>query len=362
MLTEGLTVGVEEEFLLVDPTGALAPVAPDVLRRVADDRVKPELMRYQVETTSGVCTDLGDLERQLADLRHAVAEAAVGVGAHLVAAGAPLRDGSGVELLTQTDRYRALATHFPDAAATSGTCACQVHVGIGDRELAVQVLGRLRPWLPTLFALSTNSPVSGGRDSGWSSTRYGRQLRWPTFTAPAPWRTAAAYDRAVRSLVGSGAALDPRNVYFLARLSPRYPTIEIRVADTALEVADAVLLAGVCRALVSSLVEDVRRGRPSAVVSDPDLRADLLDVAAHGAPTSERAHGATWADLLRTILPGLRLTGDAELVMAGLDRVARIGTGAVRQRRLLAGSRDLEHFVPRLAATAVSDAPVQGSA
>jgi carboxylate-amine ligase len=354
-----LTVGVEEEFLLVDPAGALAPVAPEVLRLVADDRVKPELMRYQVETASGVCTDLRDLERQLGELRHAVAEGAVGAGALLVATGAPLRDGPGVELLTQTERYRALATHFPEAAATSGTCACQVHVGIGDRELAVQVLGRLRPWLPTLFALSTNSPVSGGRDSGWSSTRYTRQLRWPTFAAPAVWRTAAAYDRAVRSLVGSGAALDPRNVYFLARLSPRYPTIEIRVADTALEASDAVLLAGVCRALVSSLVEDVRRGRPSPVVSDAALRADLLDVAAHGAPTAERGHAATWADLLRTILPELRMTGDADVVLAGLDRVARVGTGAQRQRRLLAAAPDLGGFVSALATTALSGTPVQ---
>lgn len=367
-----LTVGVEEEFLLLDPEGAVLPLAPAVLGRVADERVKAELMTYQVETNSGVCTDLGELERQLGDLRRRVAAAAGAEGARLVAAGTPPGDERGLDFLTDSERYRSLAARFPAAVATGGTCACQVHLGMADRDLAVQVLGRLRPWLPTLLALGTNSPVSGSRDSGWSSTRYRRQLRWPTFAAPAAWATADAYDRSVAALVRNRAAYDERSVYLLARLSPRHPTIEIRVADTALETWDAVLLAGVCRALVASLVADQRRGRPPVTVSDRELGARLLAVAARGAPVrvpSQRsagppvpARGFSVTGLRRKILPELRATGDAELVMAGLDRLARVGTGAQRQRRLLAASRDLRDFVTAVAAVGLSEVPAAGTA
>ena len=128
--------------------------------------------------------------------------------------------------------------------AEAGTCACHVHVGVPSREVGVQVLARLRPWLAPLLAASANSPIAGGHDTGWASWRYVIQSRWPTSVPPAAWPDAAAYDAAVRRLIGRGAALDERNVYFLARLSPRYPTIEVRVADVCLDTGTAVLLAG----------------------------------------------------------------------------------------------------------------------
>jgi carboxylate-amine ligase len=359
-----LTVGVEEEFLLLDPDGASVPVAPDVLRRVDDPRVKHELMTYQVESASDVCLDLETLGRQLTDLRRRVADAAESIGVRLVTAGVAPCDRPGLEFLTESPRYRGLAARFPSALATSGTCACHIHVGVPDRELAVQVLGRLRAWLPSLFALGTNSPLSGGRDTGWSSTRYRRQLRWPTFAAPVSWPTAAAYDQAIRSTLRNGTAFDARSVYYLARLSPRYPTIEIRVADTCLDASDAVLLAGVSRALVTSLVDDVRLGRPPLEIADPQLRVELLQVALHGpsaapppessAPSAD-ARPALLEPLLRKVLPVLRSSGDADVVTAGVERVARLGTGAQRQRRFMADAASPRHFVSAMAAAAVSE-------
>jgi carboxylate-amine ligase len=366
-----LTVGVEEELLLLDPDGAALPVAEEVLRRADDDRVKRELMTYQVEVASDVFVDLGQLERQLTGLRRRVAAAAERVGARLVAAGVTPGEQPGLELLSDSPRYRALAARFPAALATSGTCAFQIHVGVPERDVAAQVLGRLRPWLPSLLALGTNSPMSGGRDSGWSSTRYRRQLRWPTFIPPGSWPTAAAYDEAIRSALRDGSAYDERSVYFLARLSPRYPTIEIRVADTCLDAADAVLLAGVSRALVATLVHDVRRGRPPLEVAEPELRAELLRVALRGTPAlvpPQRSAGppATGAPvlverLLRKILPALRSSGDVDRVVAGLERQARLGTGAQRQRRMRAEATTPAQFISAMADVAVSGSPTTGA-
>lgn len=361
-----LTVGVEEELLLLDPEGAVLPVAPDVVRLVGDERVGPELMTYQVESSSSVCHDLGELGRELTDLRRRVADAAASHGALVVASGVAPMDRPGLEFLSDGPRYHQLAARFPAALASSGTCACHVHVGVPDRGLAVLVLGRLRAWLPALLALGTNSPMSGGRDTGWSSTRYRRQLRWPTFVAARPWSSEAAYDGAVRALLRRGRAFDERSVYFLARLSPRYPTIEIRVADTCLDAADAVLLAGVSRALVATLADDVRLGRPALEVTDPDLRDDLLRVAVHGAPFllpspvlagPEAATRAFLVErLLHKILPRLRADGDGDVVLAGLERLARLGTGAQRQRRLARAATTPRQLVSALAAATVSEA------
>lgn len=354
-----LTVGVEEEFLLLDPEGAVRPVAADVIRALDDPRVKPELMTFQVETNSGVWTDLADLDRELRDLRIRVAGACRDLGVRLVAAGAPLMDDPGVEFVTDAPRYRGLAAQHPEATAAAGTCACQVHVGLPDRDLAVHVLARLRTWLPTLFALATNSPVADGRDTGWQSTRYARQLLWPTFAPPEPWADAVAYDDAVAALIASGTAYDERSVYHLARLSPRYPTIEIRVADTCLAVDDAVLLAGVCRALVTVLAADVERGRPALKVSGTALRTALLAVAVDGRPPSsgpdEVTRAVVAARLLRTILPGTTDCDDADVLLCGLERLHREGTGADRQRRLLAMHRAPPAFVDVLASATAGE-------
>lgn len=352
-----LTVGVEEEFLLLEPSGAPAPRAADLVRLTGSDgRIVPEFMAYQVETVTPVCRRLDDLHTNLVRLRLRAARGAERLGVHLVSTGAAPFAAGPVGALTDNPRYRELARRFPDAAAGGGTCACQVHVGIPDRDLAVDVLARLRPWLPMLLALNVNSPLVRGADGGWSSNRYRVQLRWPTFRPPQVWAGAERYDRAVRSLIARGAAMDQGSVYFLARLSARYPTVEVRVADAGLTVEDSLLFAGVVRGLVASLIDDSRRGRPVAPLSRARLSAALLAVAHHGpamrgsARRDPAAARAAIADrLLAKIAPALDETGDTDEVRAGLDRLSRLGTGADRQRDLWARTRSARPFVAALA-------------
>ncbi|WP_436533024.1 carboxylate-amine ligase [Actinoplanes sp. HUAS TT8] len=332
-----LTIGVEEEFLLLDPDGAVSPTAASVVRH-APGRVKPELMSYQVETATAVCEDLQDLRRDLTRLRLIAADAAEQTGSRLVAAGVAPLPGGPRGALTEADRYRELARRFPDATR-AGECGCHVHVGVPDRELAAAVLTRLRPWLPALLALTVNSPFAGGVDTGWASARYPAQLRWPTFRPPGVWASAEHYDRAVRGHIDSGAALDPAGVCYLARLSPRYPTIEVRVADTGLDVADTVLLAGVVRALVAALLDDVRRGEKIVPAPDTRIRADLELSARGRLPASQRLPAKVTPFLL----------ADTGEVYAGFERLRREGTGADRQRRLWARHGPSSAFVRELA-------------
>ena len=136
------------------------------------------------------------------------------------------------------------------------------------------------PSLASLLAITVNSPIAGGHDTAWASRRYPLWSRWPTATPPAVWPDVAAYDAAIRGLIDRGAALDEQGVYLFARLSSRYPTVEVRVADVCLDVGTAVLLAGLTRALVATALAEARRGTP--VATAPWASAALVAAARHG--------------------------------------------------------------------------------
>jgi carboxylate-amine ligase len=362
------TLGVEEELLLLDPaTGQVTPGAPELLDRLGVVRwAKAELMRFQFEATTDICTSLDQLRAQLAAHRQAAAAAAQGLGCVLVASGTAPYGTPGLAQLTPSPRYLELARRFPAIVADGGgSCGCHVHVGVGSRELGVQVLNRLGPWLPVLLALAANSPFAGDCDTGWASWRYRRWARWPTARPPPACASAAAYDALVRDLVRQGAALDEPSVYFLARLSPRYPTVEVRIADTCLAVEDAVLLAGLVRALVTTAINEASQGVPVQPVSASRIEAATLAAARHGlvGPGLDPWTGATIAQrilldrLLDHVWAALARAGDDQEIAALVGRLDQHGTGATRQRAMRASAASAGEL-----ATALARATLAGAA
>jgi carboxylate-amine ligase len=368
------TLGVEEEFLLLAPTsGRAVPASAEMLRRLAGEpAVTPEFLRYQIETASRVCDGLGQVRSELGRLRGLLAGAATRAGCVLVAGGVvPFGGRPALSAATDLPRYRQLAERFPALVPNGGTCGCHVHIGVANRELGVEVLSRIRPWLPQLLAVSANSPVAWGRDTGWSSWRYPLWSRWPTVRTPEMWPDVSRYDAAVRELVDSGAAIDPRSVHFHARLSPRYPTVEIRVADVCLTVDHAVLLAGLVRALVATAVGEYREGRPPPSARSRAITAALAAAARNGLggagldlATGDVAPQRRLFDrLLDHVQPGLRVTGDGAEVERLAGDVAAQGTGADRQRELWAATDTPAEFVGALAeATAAPGSAAKGPA
>ena len=358
-----ITLGVEEEFVLLDPsTGATVLAAPDLVRMLdGEPGVQQELMRFQVETGTRVCTGLDDLGRELIRLRRLAAAAAAQLGCRLVASGVAPYGTPGLAAVTGQPRYRELARRYGPVVAEAGTCGCHVHVGVPSRDLGVQVLARLRPWLAPLLAVTANSPIAGGHDTGWASWRYVIQSRWPTATPPAAWPDAAAYDAAVRRLIARGAALDERSVYFLARLSPRYPTVEVRVADVCLDAGTAVLLAGLTRALVATALAEARRGTPAAAPSR-QVAAALAAAARQGLagagadPVTGQVVDAPAlrSRLLDHVYPALSDHGDTETVTGLLRRLEDRGTGADRQRALFTRAASAPAFITALARATLS--------
>ncbi|MGC3995255.1 MAG: glutamate--cysteine ligase [Propionicimonas sp.] len=334
------TVGVEEEFLLVDAHGYPVGVAG----AAADDaQVELELMEQMVETGTSPCLDAGDLAEQLRQRRHVVARAAADAGARLVAVATspqPVRSS-----VTATARYQHILAEFGLTAREQLTCGCHVHVEVADADEGVAVLDRIGPWLPTLLALSANSPFWQGQDSGYASYRSQVWRRWPTAGPSDPFGSADAYEAVLEGLIASGAALDSGMVYFDARLSQRYPTVEVRVADVCLRSPHALLLALLARALVETAARGELATGPAA-----GGRAELLRAAAWRAARSglrgplvhpltlrQEPADAVVAALLEQLRPVLAEQAEWELAQVLWTDVLTRGTGAQEQRGWASG-------------------------
>src|SRR5664279_212594 len=331
------TVGVEEEFLLVDPeTRRLRAVAAAVVAAAPD--AEAELQCTQVEIGTSPQTQLSDLRADLVRLRRDVAATARTVGVVIAATGAAPYDEAAT--ITADERYEAMAEVYGPVASRQQVCGCHVHVAVESRELAVAVSDRVRPWLAVLLAASANSPFWQGADTGYSSWRSQVWARWPTAGPPRYFGSLAAYEETAAALVATGAALDRAMLYFDVRPSERYETIEFRVADVCLTVDDAVLVAALTRGLVDTAAAAAQRGEPAPQVRPELVRgahwraaryglaADLVDLRHCRLVSAEQLLG----DLVEHVRPALEVNGDLAETSEQVDRVLREGPGAERQR------------------------------
>ena len=346
------TVGVEEEMLLVDlATGRPRSVAGRVIDAAASGRpsetgseggVEGELQRYMVETQSSVCTELADVEGELRGWRHRVAVAAREAGAGSAALGTAPLAGDG--LITPKPRYLRMVERFGPVVHDALTCGSHVHVGVESDEEGVAVIDRIRVWLPVVLALSANSPFSNGQDTGYASYRSQLWLRWPSAGPSDLFGSAAAYHSVVRSMVESGVLLDDGMIYFDARLSHRYPTVEIRAADVCADLGDTMVVAAICRGLVETASRAAAAGEPPLPLSSSLLRLATWQAAHDGVdgmlvdPATMRPEPAAVVveQLVDAIRPALASFGDLERVEEGVARLLSTGSGATRQRRTFA--------------------------
>lgn len=335
-----LTMGVEEEFHVLDAaTGELASAAP-MLRNQPGASFSPELQGAMVETASRVHTDLAFLRRDLVARRRAVSTAAQRHGLELAACGTVPGSGLGVGSVYPSARYEWMADQYRQIVAEQQLCACQVHVGVADRHLAVRVTRRIRSWLPVLLALSASSPLFQRLDTGYASYRTVAVSRWPTAGPPCDFETADEYDRTVAALVRSGVISDAGMIYFDARLSAHQPTVEIRVADSCPHIDDVVLLAALSRALVATEVAADERGEPVSTASLPLVRAASWRAARSGlagpliSPVTwtARPAAATVAELLAYVRPVLTEWGEWDTVHELAEALLARGCSAERQR------------------------------
>ena len=293
-----------------------------------------EFKLEQAEIASEPVAELGALARQLHERRVELIDSAARRG--VLVAGLGTSPLAAPPTATPDERYRRMHERFGLVAGEQLTCGAHVHVSVGSRAEGVAVIDGARRWLAVLLAMSANSPYWSGRDTGYASYRSIAWGRWPTAGPTAAFGDPERYDRLVGQLVDAGAAVDPGMIYFDARLSAHYPTVEFRVADVGQRVADSVLLAALCRAPGGHRRRRARAGRAGGRC----CAAAAWRAARYGLTAScwtwrrgGSARPHTCSTTCSTMLgPALRRGGDAAAVHREVDRLLAGGTGAALQR------------------------------
>ena len=359
--TDEYTIGVEEEYQVIDPkTRGLAARAERVLERVrqalGDEEVAPELRASQIEVMSPVCRSLAEVRAELVRLRGAITQAAEEEGVRIAAASTHPFSHWREQPLAPEERYQKLLESYQRLLRQQLAFGFHVHVGLEDRGTALEVMNRLRPWLAPLLALSANSPFWLGEDTGYASYRTQVWGRLPTAGPPATFSSLAEHDALVRALVETGSVLDTASVYWDVRLPEKLKTVEVRVSDACSRVDEAVMLAGLSRALVRSCRERGERGESYPSVRPELMRAAHWRASRHGLDGElvdpEAARAVPAQEVIEKMLafarPALEEAGDREEVAALARETLERGNGASRQRRAYERAGRLEDVVDML--------------
>src|SRR3954464_160216 len=286
-----LTLGAEEELHLIDlDQWELSARAPQILSRLPAEFYSAEIQRTTVETNTAVVRDLSDLREELLRLRAGLVQAAAKENLGVAAVGTAPRSTYADFELTSTGRYSRMQEQYRLLVDEQLICGTQIHVGVADRDMAVEIGQRIARDLPVLLALSASSPFWNGQDTGYASIRTIIWQRWPSAGSPGRLSSAAEYDQLVADLIGSGVIADAKMAYFDVRPSSHAPTLELRVCDACPLVDDAVLIAGLFRAMVRAAALDVQAGRPHRPAPAPLHRAAVWQ-AARGGLTRELLDG-----------------------------------------------------------------------
>ncbi|OBF30518.1 hypothetical protein A5724_23595 [Mycobacterium sp. ACS1612] len=350
----GDTIGVEEEYHLIDPVTAELHALSGQF--TTNEYVTSELQATQLEIATPVCDTLTELRHELAKARQAAGELAGHSGAAILATGThPFAHWQDLERVA-LPRYDTMADRFGALADRQNICGLHVHVSVPDLATALTIMNRVRPYVSALAALTSSSPFHEGSDTGFASFRTMCWSMWPTSGMPPVLRSVDEYQQLVADLTAAGVIDDASTLYWDVRPSIRYPTLEFRAADVCMNIDDAILHAGLVRSLVRTLAQ--RSQTPA--LSDASITAARWRAARYGIrgdlcdPNSGAIMPAPLVirRVIAQLEPDLREHGEFDLIGEAVARVFERGTSADRQRaEFVRSHHDLRHVV-RFAARA----------
>ncbi|MCH8135327.1 MAG: carboxylate-amine ligase [Proteobacteria bacterium] len=242
------TIGIEEEYLLVDrDTRALVVDPPKSLMRECEEligeQVSSELLRSQIEIGTKVCNNIQEAREDLARLRKVIVEVAANHNIAPIAASTHPFSRWQDQKQTQKDRYEALTLEMQGAARRLVICGMHVHVGIENDELRIDLMNQMSYFLPHLLALSCSSPFWGGHDTGLKSYRLTVFDALPRTGLPERFDSWSEYQRHLQILIDAGLIEDSTRIWWDLRPSARYPTLETRIMDVCTRIDDAIAIA-----------------------------------------------------------------------------------------------------------------------
>ena len=258
IIEPAFTIGVEEEYLLVDKeTRALVIDPPTTLMAEAEEKcgtqVSSELLQSQIEIGTKVCKNVQEVRAELSRLRGNIIEVADRHGLAPIAASTHPFSSWRDQKHTQKERYDELTHEMQGAARRLAVCGMHVHVGIEDDELRIDLMNQLSYFLPHLLALSCSSPFWNGVDTGLKSYRLTIFDALPRTGLPERFASWAEYQRHISILMDAGLIEDATRIWWDLRPSARFPTIETRIMDVCTRLDDTIALTSLLVCLVRML-------------------------------------------------------------------------------------------------------------
>ena len=360
---EPYTLGVEEEYMLLDPESldllqhidtVLDAVEGDVLA----ERINAELMQSVLEIATPVCANAGDVMHELATLRGYVRDVGRQHGLRVGSAGTHPYSLFERQRITAKDRYHALIDQLQYVARRELIFGMHVHVAVDDPDKAIQVVNGLLPHLAPLLALSASSPFWRGEPTGLASSRQIVFSAFPRSGPPPRFRDYADYAAVVGQLERTGCIADYTHIWWDIRPHPKWGTVEVRICDAVTRIEDAVAIAAYCQALVKLLSERYEAGEviPSYhriltsenkwLAARYGLDAPVMDLA-----TGRRIRIPLTKLVRRTLRdlePHARELG-SERELEGITEILERGNSAEAQLRVFNANRDIVEVVRSIA-------------
>lgn len=343
MADPSFTVGVEEEYLLVDLETREAVIDPPSTLLAACERrlaelVRPEFLTSQIEVSTPICRTVGEAGAHLQRLRQQVAEVAGEYGLAPIAASTHPFTEWQTQRHTDKARYHAIARDMQAVARRLLICGMHVHVGLDDDELRIDLMTQASYFLPHLLALSTSSPFWRGEDSGLQSYRLSVFDELPRTGLPSAFASYGEYRRHVEVLVNAGLIPDASMIWWDIRPSARFPTLEMRITDVCTSIEDAVAIAGLYQCLLRMLYRLRRsnqrwRTYDRMLIAENRWRAKRYGIDA-GLVDFGRGEVVAFADLIDELLSLVDIDAEAldcRRQIRHCREIARHGTSAHRQ-------------------------------
>ena len=281
MKEPSLTLGIEEEYQIVDPeTRELKSYITEILEsdRMVLRELKPELHQSVVEVGSNVCETPADARAEILRLRKLVSDQVAESGLKIVAAGTHPFSSWMKQEITPLERYAGIMKDLGEVARGNLIFGLHVHVGIEDREFMIDAMNVARYFMPHVLALSSSSPFWEGRKTGLKSYRSIVWRRFPRTGIPQRFESWTEFQHMVDTLVRSESIPDGSKIWWDVRPNHNYPTLEFRVCDMCTRIDEAVCVAAIFQAIIAKLWKlrhdnMTFRIYPSALIDENKWRA-----------------------------------------------------------------------------------------
>ncbi len=378
VLAGQFTLGVEEEFQIVDPESReLRSYVSQLLEKggksVLRERVRPEMHQSMVEVGTGICQNVQQVRDEITELRQHLDHLARKSGLRIVAAGThPFSDWKKQDIV-QHERYSTLVNELEDIARENLIFGLHVHVGIKSKDVATALANQVRYFLPHLLAMSTSSPFWLGRKSGLKSIRCEIFKRFPRTGIPDEFRSYSEFQQFADLLVKVGSIDNAKKIWWDVRVHPFFDTVEIRICDMATKIEDCITIAAMCQAIMAQLYLLYVRNQQwrtygRALIEENKWRAVRYGLDAKLIDFGKEAEVPVrelLKELIEFVDEAAGILGTRDEIRNGVDRILRDGTSADRQLKIWQDSgMDPKKIVDHLIAetmNGIPELPLEGS-